>query len=53
MVQEKEAKISSMARKSLLGATKGTSYMGLTSGAAMAKESGLVYSHIALVKKIL
>lgn len=39
-----------MERKYLFGVTKGTSYMGLTSGAAVAKESGLVYSRIALVK---
>lgn len=52
MVQEMEAKISSMARKSLFAATKGTSYMGLTSGAAMVKGSGLGYSRIALVNNL-
>ena len=53
MGQEMEAKISSMARNSLFGATKATSYMGLTSGPAMAKGSGLGYSRIVLVNSLL
>lgn len=53
MGQEMEAKISSMARKSLFGATKATSYMGLTSGPAMAKGSGLGCSRTVLVNNLL
>lgn len=51
MAQEMEAKFSSMDRKFLFAATKGTSSMGLTSGAAMRKGSGLGYSLIVSVNK--
>lgn len=47
-----EAKISSMARESLFSATKDTSCMGLTSGAVMAKGSGLGYNRIVLVNNV-
>ena len=53
MGQEMEATSSSMARKSLFGATEATSYMGLTSGPVMAKGSGLGYSRTVLVSNLL
>lgn len=49
MVQEVEAKLSSTAQKSPIGATKDTSSLVLMRGAVVMKESGLGYNLIVLV----